>query len=179
MRSRCRPRDIAPALCRRAGIRHFRQHAERRDVQSRAFGRHLLEALVVDVVDKADGPRALGDARRLVIGRIGDAAPEPGGLVAVLVVGEGGAERAAADAGDGMGQRRSGRRIAVIADVGNPLSRSDANSNMSESFAYDGLNRLTSATVSMTPSKTFSYDAIGNLMSKLPPAHSFKIWSPC
>jgi hypothetical protein len=35
--------------------------------------------------------------------------------------------------------------------LGNPLSRSDANTNMSETFAYDGLNRLTSATVSAIP----------------------------
>jgi hypothetical protein len=30
---------------------------------------------------------------------------------------------------------------------GNPLPRFDANTNMSETFAYDRLNRLTSATV--------------------------------
>jgi RHS repeat-associated protein len=51
----------------------------------------------------------------------------------------------------------------------NPLSRSDANTNMSETFAYDGLNRLTSATVNLTPTplaKTFSYSPIGNLLSK-------------
>ena len=35
--------------------------------------------------------------------------------------------------------------------LGNPLSRSDANTKMSEAFACDGLNRLTSATVSATP----------------------------
>jgi hypothetical protein len=34
--------------------------------------------------------------------------------------------------------------------LGNPLSRFDANTNMSETFAYDRLNRLTSATVSAT-----------------------------
>src|SRR5260221_7483852 len=53
--------------------------------------------------------------------------------------------------------------------LGNPVSRSDANTNMSESFAYDGLNRLTSATVNLTPTplaKTFSYSPIGNLLSK-------------
>jgi RHS repeat-associated protein len=53
--------------------------------------------------------------------------------------------------------------------LGNPLSRSDANTNLSESFTYDGLNRLTSTTVNLSPTplaKTFSYSAIGNLLSK-------------
>ena len=53
--------------------------------------------------------------------------------------------------------------------LGNPLSRSDANTNLSESFAYDALNRLTSATVNLSPTplaKSFSYSAIGNLLSK-------------
>jgi RHS repeat-associated protein len=52
---------------------------------------------------------------------------------------------------------------------GNPLSRSDANTNLSETFSYDALNRLTASTVNLTPtplSKTFSYDPIGNLLSK-------------
>ncbi|WP_316233741.1 RHS repeat-associated core domain-containing protein [Bradyrhizobium sp. SZCCHNPS2010] len=52
---------------------------------------------------------------------------------------------------------------------GNPLSRSDANTNLSETFTYDTLNRLTSSTVNLSPtplSKTFSYDPIGNLLSK-------------
>ncbi|MBH5403175.1 RHS repeat protein, partial [Bradyrhizobium sp. CNPSo 4010] len=52
---------------------------------------------------------------------------------------------------------------------GNPLSRNDANTNLSETFTYDGLNRLLSSTVNLTPtplSKTFSYDPIGNLLSK-------------
>ncbi|MGJ4945582.1 RHS repeat-associated core domain-containing protein [Bradyrhizobium sp. HKCCYLS1011] len=52
---------------------------------------------------------------------------------------------------------------------GNPLSRSDANANLSETFTYDALNRLTSSTVNLSPtplSKTFSYDSIGNLLSK-------------
>ncbi len=53
--------------------------------------------------------------------------------------------------------------------LGNPLSRFDANTNMSEAFAYDGLSRLTSATVNLTPTplaKTFSFSTIGNLLSK-------------
>jgi len=53
--------------------------------------------------------------------------------------------------------------------LGNPLSRSDANTNLSESFVYDALSRLTSATVNLSPTplaKTFSYSAIGNVLSK-------------
>jgi uncharacterized protein RhaS with RHS repeats len=52
---------------------------------------------------------------------------------------------------------------------GNPLSRSDANTSLSETFTYDALKRLTSSTVSQSPmplSKTFTYDPIGNLLSK-------------
>jgi RHS repeat-associated protein len=52
---------------------------------------------------------------------------------------------------------------------GNLLSRTDASANLSESFGYDKLNRLTSSNVNLSPtplSKTFSYDAIGNLTSK-------------
>ena len=53
--------------------------------------------------------------------------------------------------------------------LGNPLSRTDANANLNESFTYDALNRLTSATVNLTPTplaKTFSYSAIGNMLTK-------------
>ena len=52
--------------------------------------------------------------------------------------------------------------------LGNPLSRADNAVNLSESFTYDPLNRLLSATVStnIAPVKSFSYDAIGNLLSK-------------
>jgi hypothetical protein len=53
--------------------------------------------------------------------------------------------------------------------LGNPLSRADANTDVSESFTYDGLNRLTTSSVNISPtplSKTFSYDPIGNLLSK-------------
>ncbi|MDF0584146.1 RHS repeat-associated core domain-containing protein [Bradyrhizobium yuanmingense] len=53
--------------------------------------------------------------------------------------------------------------------LGNPLSRTDANTNLSETFTYDTLNRLTSATVNLTPTpvaKTFTYSAIGNMLSK-------------
>jgi RHS Repeat len=47
--------------------------------------------------------------------------------------------------------------------LGNPLSRADANTDVSESFTYDGLNRLTTSSVNISPtprSKTFSYDPI-------------------
>jgi len=53
--------------------------------------------------------------------------------------------------------------------LGKPLSRSDANTGLSEAFTYDALNRLTSATVSLAPGaagQTFSYSAIGNMLSK-------------
>jgi YD repeat-containing protein len=53
--------------------------------------------------------------------------------------------------------------------LGNPLSRSDANTNLSETFTYDTLNRLVSSTVNLTPTplaKTFSYSAIGNMLTK-------------
>ncbi|WP_315774135.1 MULTISPECIES: RHS repeat-associated core domain-containing protein [unclassified Bradyrhizobium] len=52
---------------------------------------------------------------------------------------------------------------------GNPLSRSDANTNLNETFTYDALSRLTSSSVNLTPtplSKTFTYDPIGNLLTK-------------
>jgi RHS repeat-associated protein len=53
--------------------------------------------------------------------------------------------------------------------LGKLLTRSDANTSPSESFGYDTLNRLTSSTVSLSPTplvKTFSYNAIGNLTAK-------------
>ena len=52
--------------------------------------------------------------------------------------------------------------------LGNPLSRSDANTGLSETLAYDGLNRLTSSTVNLSPAlvKTFDYSPIGNILSK-------------
>ena len=53
--------------------------------------------------------------------------------------------------------------------LANPLSRTDGNTNLSESFGYDSLNRLTTSTVSLNPTplvKTFSYSSIGNLLSK-------------
>jgi hypothetical protein len=51
--------------------------------------------------------------------------------------------------------------------LGNPLSRSDANANMSESFTHDGLNRLTSVTVNLSPAplvKIFVGSAVGNML---------------
>jgi RHS repeat-associated protein len=53
--------------------------------------------------------------------------------------------------------------------LGGLLSRSDANTNVSETFTYDPLNRLISSTVNLSPTpltKTFSYDPIGNMLSK-------------
>ena len=51
--------------------------------------------------------------------------------------------------------------------VNNLTSRHErsGNKNLSETFAYDGLNRLTSYTVSGT-TKTVSYDALGNITHK-------------
>ncbi len=48
---------------------------------------------MLGVVQKADGPPALGDAHELVIEGVGDVAPQPGDLVAIGVIGECGAER--------------------------------------------------------------------------------------
>jgi RHS repeat-associated protein len=53
--------------------------------------------------------------------------------------------------------------------LGNVLTRADANANLSESFNYDSLNRLTSSTVNLSPtplSKSFSFDPVGNLLAK-------------
>jgi RHS repeat-associated protein len=61
--------------------------------------------------------------------------------------------------------------------IGNMLSRADASQNLIETFSYDNLKRLLSATVSVTvnstmefgniaPPKNFTYDAIGNLTFK-------------
>src|SRR5262249_619831 len=52
--------------------------------------------------------------------------------------------------------------------LGNPLTRQDVNTSLTETFVYDNLNRLTSATVSagVAPAKSFSYDPIGNLLAK-------------
>ena len=48
-------------------------------------------------------------------------------------------------------------------------SRSDPNTSLSEAFAYDALNRLTSSSVNLssTPlTKGFAYNPIGNMLSK-------------
>ncbi len=52
--------------------------------------------------------------------------------------------------------------------LGNVLTREDTNENLTETFQYDALNRLTQAQVSqnIAPLKTFAYDPIGNLLSK-------------
>jgi YD repeat-containing protein len=52
--------------------------------------------------------------------------------------------------------------------LGNPLSRSDANTSLSETFTYDCLSRLTATTVNLSPTplaKTFAYDSVGNNLS--------------
>ena len=67
------------------------------------------------------------------------------------------------------GSGRAVQNFAYSYDLlGNPLSRSDANTGLAESLAYDALNRLTSATVNLSPAlvKTFAYSPIGNLLSK-------------
>jgi RHS repeat-associated protein len=50
--------------------------------------------------------------------------------------------------------------------IGNLTSRIDTNTGLSETFSYDSLNRLRSATVGMDVAKLVSYDAIGNILSK-------------
>jgi RHS repeat-associated protein len=52
--------------------------------------------------------------------------------------------------------------------LGNPLARTDDTQNLSESFTYDPLNRLLTATVSgsVAPAKAYAYNTIGNMMSK-------------
>jgi uncharacterized protein RhaS with RHS repeats len=51
--------------------------------------------------------------------------------------------------------------------LGNVLTRADTYENLTETFTYDALNRMTSATVSQNaPVKSFAYDVIGNLLSK-------------
>jgi hypothetical protein len=52
--------------------------------------------------------------------------------------------------------------------IGKMLTRADDNENLTETFTYDNLNRLLSATVSanIAPQKLFSYDPIGNPLSK-------------
>jgi RHS repeat-associated protein len=53
---------------------------------------------------------------------------------------------------------------------GNMLTRADANQNLSESFLYDSLNRLTSNTVNSNgagvTTQTYAYDSIGNITSR-------------
>lgn len=53
--------------------------------------------------------------------------------------------------------------------VGNLTSRSDANYNLSETFLYDGLNRLTSSTVNANigmSTQSYGYDFLGNVSSR-------------
>ena len=50
--------------------------------------------------------------------------------------------------------------------VGNIASRSDVQQSLSESFTYDGLDRLTAAQVGTNAPTGMSYDLLGNLLSK-------------
>jgi len=54
--------------------------------------------------------------------------------------------------------------------IGNLQSRSDSNQNLSESFLYDGLNRLTTATVNSGAAglvtQSYAYDGIGNIKQR-------------
>ncbi|MCP3962151.1 MAG: hypothetical protein GY719_30275 [bacterium] len=57
--------------------------------------------------------------------------------------------------------------LAVTWDaIGNLLDRSDGLRGLSESFAYDALNRLTSSQVAGQAAVTVTYDALGNITSK-------------
>jgi RHS repeat-associated protein len=50
--------------------------------------------------------------------------------------------------------------------MGNITSRTDANTGLSETFTYDSLNRLRTATVGLDVAKTVTYDTVGNIRSK-------------
>ncbi len=50
--------------------------------------------------------------------------------------------------------------------LGNLLERKDANQNLTETFGYDGLNRLTSASITGVGANSYQYDSIGNLTFK-------------
>nr|MBP7909316.1 VCBS repeat-containing protein [Pseudomonadales bacterium] len=50
--------------------------------------------------------------------------------------------------------------------IGNIASRSDVRQSLSESFIYDGLDRLTQAQVGTNAPTGMSYDLLGNLLSK-------------
>ena len=50
--------------------------------------------------------------------------------------------------------------------LGNLDSRTDHILNNTETFTYDSLNRLQTATLNSNPAKTYTYDAIGNILNK-------------
>ena len=50
--------------------------------------------------------------------------------------------------------------------LGNLTSRTDRRQNLSETFAYDNLNRLLQSQVSGQAAKSYSYDALGNITAK-------------
>lgn len=51
-------------------------------------------------------------------------------------------------------------------DLGNLRDRIDKANNVSESFSYDDLNRLTQSQIQGAPVKTYQYDDIGNIVFK-------------
>jgi RHS repeat-associated protein len=67
----------------------------------------------------------------------------------------------------GFGPGTTVQNLAYTWDaLGNLTQRRDVNQNLTESFTYDALNRLTQATIAGVGSKTYAYSAIGNLTSK-------------
>ena len=65
------------------------------------------------------------------------------------------------------------RQLAYAYDArGFIVSRSDANTGQAETFAYDGLGRLTSHNVNGVATHTFAYDSLGNIASG--PAGSYQ-----
>jgi len=63
--------------------------------------------------------------------------------------------------------------------LGNVLTRADANESLTETFTYDNLNRVTSATVSQSvaPVKNFTYDALGVSGALPPPSERRRRWA--
>jgi RHS repeat-associated protein len=59
------------------------------------------------------------------------------------------------------------QNLAYVFDaIGNLSSRADKNQNLTEAFAYDALNRLTSAQVTGLAAQTMQYNALGNITFK-------------
>lgn len=73
--------------------------------------------LLLGVIEERGSQRVLGDAGRPVVSAIADVAAETRGLVAVGVIGEGRRDRPATRAHHRMRHGRSGRGIAIGADI--------------------------------------------------------------